>query len=197
MSVVDRQGVDQHVVRREAPSRNQGQGIRDEVVMGEHGPLGAPGCARGVEDGSQVTAASLHGLERFVGIGGRIREGALPVRIERFDRGSHLRGQLFNPLAVGRIADDERGLGIADEVLQLRQRVGAVEGEVDGTGPDGGKVQHQRWNRLLDLDRDPVAWLDTAGGQHIGQPAGQRDQIGIADRLTGRRDDGALRAMDN
>ena len=87
------------------------------------------------------------------------------------------------PLA--RIADDQRGFGIADEVLELGERVGGVEGKVDGSGPDGREIKDQGRHRLLDLHRDAVARLDPARDQHVGEAARQGHQVGIANIVHG------------
>src|SRR3546814_9305265 len=52
--------VDQHVVRGEAPGVAQRQRVRAEVGVAQHGALGAPGGAAGVEDRSQVVAVARH-----------------------------------------------------------------------------------------------------------------------------------------
>ena len=85
----------------------QGQGIGDEIVVGQHGALGAAGRARGVEDRRQVIARPLHRLERVCGIGCGIREGSLPFGVERFDGCSHLCGELSDPVPLARIADHQ------------------------------------------------------------------------------------------
>ena len=77
----------------------------------------------------------------------------------------------LDSVALARIADDERRLGIADEVLELGERVGGVEGKVDGSGPDGREIQDQGRHRLLDLHRDAIARLDPARDEHVGQAA--------------------------
>ena len=72
-----------------------------------------------------------------------------------------------------------------------------LSGKIDRAGPDGGQIQDQGRHRLLDLDRDPVTGFDPAGGEHVGQPARQGDQVGIADGLTGRRGDGSAGEVGN
>ncbi len=48
MRVEDRQRVQQDVICREAPFPDQGQGIRKQIVLGQHGALGTAGRSGGV-----------------------------------------------------------------------------------------------------------------------------------------------------
>ncbi len=43
--MIDRQGVDQHILRRETPGADQGAGVGRQVVVGQHRALRAPGGA--------------------------------------------------------------------------------------------------------------------------------------------------------
>ena len=43
MGVEDRQAMQQHVVRREGPGVLQDARVRQQVLMAQHRPLGAPG----------------------------------------------------------------------------------------------------------------------------------------------------------
>jgi hypothetical protein len=78
---------------------------------------------------------------------------------------------LCDPFTPGRITDDQRGLGIADEVLQLSQRIGGVEGKIYCPSPDSREIQDQRRHRLLHLNSNPVARPDPTADQHVGQTA--------------------------
>ena len=58
---------------------------------------------------------------------------------------------------VGGIADDDRGFGIVQEVIQLAGGVRHVERVKYQAGAEAGEIQHQHFRRLFDLDRNPVA----------------------------------------
>ena len=80
-----------------------------------------------------------------------------------------------------RPADEQGRLGIAQEVADLADRVGGVERQVDGTGPQAAQVEHQRLGALLDLRRDAVAGLDAQVQEDLGHPARQVLQVGVAE----------------
>ena len=69
-------------------------------------------------------------------------------------------GESLEGFALRRIADDERRLGIADEIVELGGRVGGVERQEDGAGPHAAEIEKQRLGRFFDLHRDPVAGRD-------------------------------------
>ncbi len=63
--VVDRQHVEQHVGRAEAPGLAQRQRVRGEVALGQHRALGAPGRARSIEDRGEVVGGARDARESF------------------------------------------------------------------------------------------------------------------------------------
>ena len=181
VGVVDRQGMDEHVVRGEAPDILQGQCVRDEIVVRQHRSLGAARRARGIEDRSQIVSRPLHGLEGFRRIFGGIGQRSLTSCVQRFHGTTDLRGDRRDPFALAWITDDQLRLGVADEVLQLGERVGCIQGEIHGAGPHGCKIQNHGLNRLLDLHSDAVARLHPSGDQHVRKAAGPCDEVAIAD----------------
>ena len=68
-------------------------------------------------------------------------------------------------LALGRIADEQRRLGIAEEVGDLGRRVGGVQRQEHRAGPDRAEIQEQDLRALLDLHRDPVPGLHAAAAR--------------------------------
>ena len=162
--VVQRQGVQQRVRLAEAPGVDQRQRVRGEIAVGQHGALGAPGGARGVEQRREVVVTDRHDrrLQRF--LVESIDQIALTVGVQRRDlgRSDAERRDLGAP---GRVAHDQGRLGIAEEIVELRERVGGVQRQVDRATAQAGEVEQQVRDALLDLDRDPVAGADPQARQ--------------------------------
>ena len=157
----DRQGVQQDVVRRKPPGFVQGQGVGGQGTVGQHGPLGASRRAAGVDDRGQV----------------RRRAGLHPgVRVE----GSRLCREGSGVL------DEDSGLGVLQEIVHLRRRVGRVQGQEDRTGPQGRKIDHHRVHGLLDLQGDPLARRGAPPPQQVCDPGSTILQVAIADRFQTR-----------
>ena len=74
-----------------------------------------------------------------------------------------------------------RRLGIADEVVDLVERVGGVERQVDGAGASAGEEEDDRLRALVDLDRHAVADPDAVGPERAGQPPGQVPDVAIGE----------------
>ena len=185
VGVEDRQRVDQHVVRGEAPGVDQGPGVRDEVSVGQHRALGAAGGARGVEQRGQVVGRTLHRRESLRGRVGRLGQAALALGVERDERRARLPRRRLQSLAPARVADEQRRLGVADEVFDLGRGVAGVERQEDAARADGGEIEDDGLDRFLDLRGHPVPGLHAETGQRVGHPAGPRDEIAVGDALAG------------
>ena len=153
--------------------------------MGQHRALGAAGGARGVEQRREVVGRALDRREGFRRRVGRVRQAALALGVERDERRARLVGRGLQRLAPGRVADEDRGLGVADEVLDLGRGVAGVERQEDAAGADRAEVEHDRLDRLLDLGGDPVAGLHAEADEGVGHPAGAGDEVGVGDALAG------------
>ena len=185
VGVEDRQRMDQHVVGGVGPGLAQRLGVRDEVAVGQHRALGAAGGARGVEQRREIVGRALHRREGFRSRVGRVRQAALALGVERDERGAGLVRSGLQRLAPARVADEDRRLGVADEVLDLGRGVAGVERQEDPAGAHRAEVEHDRLDRLLDLGGDPVAGLHAEAGEGVGHPAGAGDEVGIGDALAG------------
>src|SRR5690606_39099986 len=97
--VKDRQGMEQNVTGREAPFRHQHLSVRQEVVLAEHGALGATGGAGRVKNGRKIIAGAWYGLEIRSGLTRLVAQAAGSTRIERRKqstvRGRHLPERAF------------------------------------------------------------------------------------------------------
>ena len=94
-------------------------------------------------------------------------------------------GDLGHPAVVLRAAHDHRGLGIADEVFDLRALIGRVERQIDKTCAQGRQIKDQGLDRLFHLHRDPRTLGQFERGQQVGhqlalKPQPLRDPFGKA-----------------
>ena len=115
VDVKDRQRVQQHVVRGEAPGRVKGQGVGGQGAVAEHRPLGPARRAAGIDQGRQgVRVAGVNGARRFK------RRG--------------LRGQ-----GQG-VANHELGFCVLKKIGHLRLGVGRVQRGEDRTNAQAGQI---------------------------------------------------------
>ena len=136
----------------------QRDGVREQVAVRQHRPLAAPGGAARVEDRGEVVARALRRRVPCRRSGGPFEQAAAAIVAEGEDEGrSGGERELGRPDEVLRRADEDGGLGVADEVADLVALVGGVERQVDVAGAQHGQVEEQRLDRLLDLHRDPLA----------------------------------------
>ena len=160
--------------------------------MAQHRALGPSGGAGRVEDHRKLAFLARNIGEIRRRLRGEVDERALPARVQRIDgRVARLRNR-GRALSLGRIAHDERGLGIPDKVIKLGDRVGGVERKVDGARTHAREKQQQVFRRLLYLNGDPVAGLNPAPDQRMGKPARACEHLAIADALARSRLDQAL-----
>ncbi len=178
----DRQGMQQHVIGREVPVVDQHLGIRGEVAVAQHRALRPPGRAGSVEDRGEVFGAPRHigELRRQPGrLGRQAAVALLPQRAA--DAGAQPRHQRRHRLAVLRPADNQPRFGIADEVLDLGQRIGGVERQEHRAGPQTGEVEDQGFRRFVDLHRHPVAGHDAELDQQTRETCRQSQHLAIGD----------------
>ena len=89
--VVQRQGVEQRVRLAEAPGVDQRQRVRGEIAVGQHGALGAPGGARGVEQRREVVVADRRDRRLRRLLVESLDQIALTVGVQRHDLGRSAR----------------------------------------------------------------------------------------------------------
>lgn len=93
-----------------------------------------------------------------------------------------------------RVANDQRRRGIADKIVDLLDAIGGVHGEEHEAAAQAGQIDHQSLGRLLDLQGNAVAGLQTKlreqrrvargiGGQPVEGPVAR--PAGTARRLKG------------
>jgi hypothetical protein len=191
--VIERQRVKEHVLVGETPALHQHLRVGGEIAVAEHRALGAAGGSRGVEDGGEVGLGAGDVGEPGGRAHGGLDQRALAAGIERVEGGDavalrHRR----EAVAPGRIAHHQGRLGVADEIVELRQRIGAVERQIDRARPQRREIEHQVFGRLLHLHGHAVAGLHAALAQHIGEAARHRQHVRIGDGAPMRLDDQRL-----
>ena len=183
VGVEDRQGVEEDVAVGEAPGRDQHLGVRDEVVVGQHRALRAPGGARRVEDRGEVVGPAVDRGERGRGIADAVGERAVALSVEGLEAGRQRR----EAFGAARIADEQRRARILDEVRDLVRGIGGVERQEDDAGSEGGEVEGEGLRCLLDLHRHPVAGPEA----DVGERARRRQRPGV-ERRPGHRPPGRV-----
>ncbi|CAA9457071.1 MAG: hypothetical protein AVDCRST_MAG01-01-5334 [uncultured Rubrobacteraceae bacterium] len=75
---------------------------------------------------------------------------------------------------VGVFGEDEGGLAVGEDVLQLRRRVGELQGHVRAAGLHGGQDRHYVLRATLHVHADGRVRRDAdapqVGGEHVGPP---------------------------
>ncbi len=139
--------------------------------MRQHRALAGSGRAAGVDDSREVVGLLDGDLMPVAVGGGLLQQASATVSV----KGEHMRhpatvrlaSDRADPVEVPARTDDERRLGIADEVLHLAALVGGVERQVDQARAQHRQVQHQGLDRLLGLrgdSRRPRAGRATRAG---------------------------------
>ena len=119
-------------------------------------------------------------VNRCFAFADRLGQRALAISAERLDLGAASR-DLGDAIGLGGIAHHQRRLGIADEIVELVERIGGVERQIDRAGTHGGEIEHQCCDGFFSLRCNAVADFDPARHQHIRHLPGASDQVGIAD----------------
>jgi hypothetical protein len=172
--------VQQAVGGGEPPARAQRLGIRPQVPVAQHRPLRAAGRARSVQDRGKVIVPASCVLESLVLPTGSIGQAAAAVFVEREQlRHAVLAAQLQHHGFVLRTANQQRRLGIAEEIADLGHRVGGAQREVDGAEPQRGEIDEQCLGALLDMQRDPVALAHAERSEQVCESGRARQQLGI------------------
>src|SRR3954453_13736707 len=85
MRMIDRQGVEKHIVCAEAPIFDKRTRIRGEILLAEHGAFRAPGRAGCIKNGGEIVRTA-YGIGEFQRRAFRlVSEGPLAVLVESFN----------------------------------------------------------------------------------------------------------------
>ena len=80
-----------------------------------------------------------------------------------------LESDLADPAKVFTAAHHHGGLGVVNEIRDLRTLVGGIEWQKHITRPQGSQVQHDRFHRLLHLHRHARPFGDVERIEQIGK----------------------------
>ena len=127
--------------------------------MREHGAFRTARRARRVDDGSDVVRRPRHGGFQSARGAHPFREGAGAARIQCLDRNGRLDLRR-------RVADQQRGLCVRQEILHLGRCVRGVEGHVNSADLEAAEIEGERLRRLLRLGNDAIPRLDLEVRQH-------------------------------
>ena len=129
VGVEDGEHVQERVAFAESPGLVQHLRVREQVGVREHRTLRLAGGARGVEQRGEVAGPALDGVEPVGHRAARLDQGAVVVRAE----GERLAGavpfaQPGDRVQRFRSRHHQSGLGIAEEVVQLRSGYAGLSG---------------------------------------------------------------------
>ena len=151
MGMEHRERVQQHVVGPEPPHLVQRGCVRREVALREQRTLRPAGRAARVEDRGELVGTALDVVEPIGLVCREIGQCPGTARVGGEDVITVLRAA---PL---RVAHDDRGLGVVEQIPHLGTGVRGVHGQEHRTGAQAREVQEDRQRRLVDLHRDAVA----------------------------------------
>ena len=168
VGVKDRQRMQQHVRRRDAPPVHQRRRVRGEIAMGQHRALGLAGGAGGVEEGGEIVRPRPRRRRRRPP-GDQRRKSAFGV-----DE-AHLACDRRRAVGQRRGDRHRRRIDVGEQIGELRRRVVGVERRIDEAGEEAGEIERQQRLALGRDDGDAVAGLQPL----VEQRAGQRQRIGM------------------
>src|ERR1700722_17520219 len=145
MRMKDRQRVNESVGGTEAPTVNESQRIRGQILMRQHRAFRAAGGAGRIEDRSKVIARPWRGFELGWRRGDRRSEGSITFDAKTLDRTQvELLRERANGLEPVGTAEGERRFGVAKEIFELGKRVGRVQRQQHRPRPktSGGDANH-------------------------------------------------------
>ena len=103
------------------------------------------------------------------------------------DARASLCGDLGERLAPLGIADHDFGARVGEEIADLMRRIGGVERQKDGAGPNAGEIDKDIRGRFLHLHGDAIARLNAEGGQGMGVTRTGREHLAVGEREAVRR----------
>ena len=170
-----------------------GAGVREQVAVRQHRALGAPRGARGVEQAGEVVGPADDGLVVGRHAGRQFGDVAVAAPVQHDHGSAAAPGNVARGRRGRGVADDHRGPGVGDEVVQLGGRIGRVERLVHATRLERAEVEQDVFGRFLHLHRHPVAGRDSEFQQRIGIAPRTLGQVAVAEagsapgRRQGRR----------
>ena len=180
----NRQRVNEPVRGSEAPAVDQRQRVRRRDFRASASPPSSgrscPRCR-----GSRPDRRSRAGPSRTRAARRRFASAKVPSRLtpRLSTRGRpSFRASVRTGVEPVGPAEDERGLGVAEEIFELGQRIGGVQRQQDRAGAKAGQRDHNHVGRFLDLRRDAVAGPDPERGQRMSRLRRAREKLAIGQR---------------
>ena len=166
--VVQGQHAEQAVVLREREQRPEAGHHGTQVAMGEHDPLGVAGGTGGVEDAREG-----------VGVEVCVWQAADSARCTGLSEILHgeVVDQLAHVLSGNRVEKSDAGAAGTQDVGQLVELHLGRDRDEHAAGTKDAEAASHPAGVVLAAQDDPVAWLETLGGQPDG------DGLGLAEEL--------------
>ncbi len=190
----DRQRVQEHVVRREAPVRRREPRHWTEDCRGSASrPSSGPSCRR-----CRATPRDRPAVRAATGAGSAACAASAKLPVPSAFRTARAAPQ---PAATGAsvdfgppVAEKEPRPRIGDEIRDLGGGIGGVERQEDDAGPDRAGDDGEHVGALFQLQRHPVARLQPRGDQRAGKTGSPFGEVGMADPAAVPKDQEVLPA---
>ena len=145
--------------------------------MAQHRALRAAGRARRVENRGEIVRPARGVGEGRRRAGEMFGQRAVALHAERDHmRDAGLFGDGRELFARRGIAHEDARLGVAEEIGDLRWRIGGVERQENGAGAHAAEIEQNRLGRFVDLHGDAVAGNHAQrreGGRHARRTLGE------------------------
>ena len=170
--VENRQHVQKHILIGEPPFFHQNIAIRQQVVLRQHRPFGAPRCARSIQDRGKVIAGAGHRGEARPRQARDFRQAAFAQSIQRFKPRGVALCDLLQRLLLIRGAHQQGRTRIGDEILNLRSGIGGIERQKHHPRRKRATIERKRLRGFVDLHGQAIPRFQAERGQ--GSGIGQR-----------------------
>ena len=185
MHMKDGQRVNEHIAAllgaAPAPIVLQHLGVTQQVAMREHGPFATACGAAGVHNSSQVIGLVGGRCVAVAVVGGTLQQAASAVIVERKHMSTTgLEGDFADPTKVVSTAHHHRRFGVAHKILDFVFLVGRVERQKHQARTQRGQVEHEGFDRLVDLHRHTSACWQLERLQQVGHHGAGPIEVGPA-----------------
>jgi len=158
MGMEDGKRMKEDIRLREAPCIAKGNTVGGEIAMREHRPFRFSRRTGSVEDRREVAGTANNRLIAFRHTGSRVDEASARFPVEREEmRRPAARAYFPQGGFDGRIADHERGFGIADEIIDLVSAIGHIHRQENKAAAQAGEIDSKRFRRFFDLKGNAVS----------------------------------------
>ena len=133
------QRMKQDIILLPVPYFMEGERIAGQIFVTEHGPLGSPGGAGGIENCGQIIFGHFRNRVMRGVISGPYRKG--------------IHGEVLDVMAFKnfRIADQQGRPGILNEIADFIGGIGRIQGQVDRANAQAGEIEAHRRHGFFHL----------------------------------------------